>query len=240
MYVEDLDDALDFARALKRKARALSGIDLALAAPAPFIAPLSAALKSSSVRVGAQYVSYTSGAHTGEVSAAMARAAGAEFCLVGHSERRADGDTNERVREQFAAAAAAGLAPVLCVGETERLEDGSHVGVIESQLREALRGSQSLAKKLVVAYEPVWAIGGGASRAMPASEVREMAIFIRKVLADILGRAAALRVPVLYGGSVESENAAALMTEGGIAGLLVGHTSADITQFLDIARACSN
>lgn len=245
MYIESADGAKEFARALKRKVRGLSGVEAAVAAPAPFIPAVAAILESSPVRVGAQTVSSHGSfdsaqdkAHTGEVSAAMARSAGADFAIIGHSERRALGESNEAVHQQLVQAASAGLMPVLCVGEHERSEDGAHVAFVAEQLRSALVGAQSLAGKLVVAYEPVWAIGKTADLAMKPAEVREMAIFIRKTLADVLGRKAALKVPVLYGGSVEPENAPALMSEGDISGFLVGHASAEVGSFVEILLAC--
>ncbi|MEK7109227.1 MAG: triose-phosphate isomerase [Patescibacteria group bacterium] len=248
MYIESAPDAKEFARMLKRKARGVSGVEIALAVPAPFIAALAGILESSPVRVGAQAVSGRSGAHSGEVSGAMIKSAGGDFAIVGHSERRAtrvsegkiiQGDTNELVHAQLVGAASAGLSPVLCVGELERNEDGSHVSFVAEQLRSALSGAQSLAGKLVVAYEPVWAIGKTAVDAMKPAEVREMTIFIRKTLADVLGRKPGLRVPILYGGSVEPENASALIVEGDVAGFLVGHASVDVVSFVEIVKAAS-
>jgi triosephosphate isomerase len=238
MYIESADSAKEFARTLKRKVRGLSGVEVAVAAPAPFISAVADILESSSVRVGVQAVSAKSGAHTGDVSAAMARSVGADFAIVGHSERRAMGETNDMIHQQLVQAASAGLMPILCVGELEHNADGAHFAFVAEQLRTALAGAQSLASKLVVAYEPVWAIGKSAQDAMKPAEVREMAIFIRKTLADVLDRKSALKVPILYGGSVEPENAQALIVEGDISGFLVGHASADVTSFIQIVSAC--
>lgn len=238
MYIESADKAKELARALKRRVRGLRGVEVAIAPPAPLLPAVAAALESSPVRVGAQGVSAFEGAHTGEVSAAAARSAGADFAIVGHSERRALGDTNEVVHRQLVAAATAGLMPILCVGELERTEDGAYVSFVAEQVRTALAGAQSLAAKLVVAYEPVWAINKRADLAPGAGEVREMVIFIRKTLAEVLGRKAALKVPVIYGGSVEPSNAPALMQDGDIGGFLVGHASVDLAQFVEILDAC--
>ena len=176
-------------------------------------------------------------AHTGEVSAAMLKQAGAQFCIVGHSERRALGEDNNTVHEQFARALGAGLAAVLCVGETERSAEGAHFSFIESQLASAFAGVGSVARRAVVAYEPLWAINKSAADAVRLQELEEMAIFIKKVLTDILGRAAAAKVPILYGGSVEGSNAGQLL-ESGISGFLVGHASADIGSFIEILTQC--
>lgn len=239
MYVGGAEEATVYARALKRKLRGLSGVDVALSVPTPFISAVADIFESSPVHVGGQSLSqFDAGAHTGEVSARMLKSAGADFCLVGHSERRAMGESNEAVHRQLVEAASAGLRPVLCVGEMAREEDGAYISFIAEQLRSALTGAQSLSQKLVIAYEPVWAIGKQFDAAMKPSDVHEMAIFIRKTLADVLGRTAALKIPILYGGSVEPENARTLIVEGDINGLLVGHASVELDSFLQILSAC--
>jgi len=239
-YIESADAALELAKGLKRKTRGLAGVDVAVAPPMPFVAAVAKTLESSPIKVGAQAVSGTEGApHTGEASAAMLKSIGVNFAIVGHSERRAMGETNDSVHRQLVEAASAGLMPVLCVGELEHNAEGAHFSFIEEQLRSALAGAQSLAGKLVVAYEPVWAIGKRADQAPSAATVREMAIFIRKTLAEVLSRQAALKVPVLYGGAVEAENAPTLITDGDVAGFLVGHASVDLDQFVSIVKAAS-
>jgi triosephosphate isomerase len=168
----------------------------------------------------------------------MLKAQGVSFAIVGHSERRAQGETDELVRAQLAAALAAGLTAILCVGETEREPDGSHWAQVANQIHRALHGITPVAGRLIVAYEPVWAIGKSAAEAMRGEELEETAIFVRKIVSEALGREAMARVPILYGGSVEPENAGALIREGGINGFLVGHASADIDSFIEILKAC--
>ena len=189
--------------------------------------------------MGAQTLSaHTDGAHTGEVSAKTLKKVGALFALVGHSERRIAGDTQEIVHAQLERAIEAGLTPILCIGEREREHDGEHFELLEAQLTSALGNiPKNSLKKLIVAYEPVWAIGRHAIDAMKPSELQEMVIFIRKVLAETLDRAVALKTPVLYGAAVEVENAALLIHEGGVNGLLVGHASVQVERFLEIIKA---
>lgn len=240
-YIETPQDAKKFATALRRKSRSFSGADVMLAPAFPLIPAVHAALSGSSVGLAAQALSAAEGPqHTGDISAAMLKAAGVSAVIVGHSERRAAGESDAMVNAQVLAAHAAGLRAIVCIGERERDPSGGHFALIEGQLREALRNfPKSAASKLVVAYEPVWAIGKSAAEAMKPAELREMAIFIRKTLADLLERSAALRVPVLYGGSVEPENAASLLVEGDVAGFLVGHASASLDSFLAILTACT-
>lgn len=250
MYVETPEEAKKFASALRRRSRTCSGVDVVFAPPFPFIPAVVAALKNSSIKVGAQTVSPFDGAqgkaYTGEVSAKMLKASGVSFVIVGHSERRAystgsgqaSGESYERINAQVQRAHAAGLVVILCIGEQERDVAGSFFSVIEKQLSSALKDMpKTFAPKLVVAYEPVWAIGKSASEAMQSADLREMVIFIRKTLAGLLGRSAAERIKILYGGSVEGENAPQLLAEGGVSGFLVGRASAHVDSFLEILKA---
>ena len=242
MYIEEPEEAHTFVLALRRKVRGLKGVEVWLAPPHPLLPDVASVLESSPVRVGAQTISaHSDGAHTGEVTAKTLKNVGALFTLVGHSERRIAGDTQDIVRAQLEQALAAGLSPILCIGEREREHDGEHVTLLENQLVSALQQVPPASlKKLIIAYEPVWAIGKQGVDAMRPSDLQEMVIFIRKVMADTLDRATALRTPILYGGSVDGENAKALMAEGGVNGLLVGRASAQIDKFLEIIKATQN
>jgi triosephosphate isomerase len=142
------------------------------------------------------------------------------------------------IRAQIINATDAKMTAILCVGEHERLPDGSHWALVANQLSRALHGLTMSLGRLVVAYEPVWAINKSAEDAMKPEELEETAIFIRKILSETIGREAANKVAILYGGSVEPANAQALMQEGGVNGFLVGHASANLDSFIEILKAC--
>jgi triosephosphate isomerase len=191
------------------------------------------------VRLGVQNVHWeASGAFTGELSVGMAADAGAELVLVGHSERRhVFGETSEETARKVRAVLDGGLTPVLCVGETidERRADRAEA-VVAEQLAPvlAILSAEELAE-LVVAYEPVWAIGTGVT-ATPG-DAAAMHRAVRERLAEAFGQAAADAVPVLYGGSVKPDNAAELMSQPGVDGVLVGGASLDARGFAAICRA---
>ncbi|MDO8548311.1 MAG: triose-phosphate isomerase [bacterium] len=250
MYIESPEEAKKFASSLRRKSRLFSGVGVVLAPAFTLVPIVAAALKGSNIRVAGQTVApfddVQGKAHTGSVSADMLKKIGATYVIVGHSERRAHstgsgqaGETNEIIRAQLAVASNAGLTAILCVGEQERDAGGAYFSIIEQQINSALKGFPKIeAGRLVIAYEPVWAIGKNAGDAMRPQDLREMSIFIKKTLADIFERKAALRVPILYGGSVEPNNAHALITDGDVAGFLVGHASAELDSFIEILKSC--
>jgi triosephosphate isomerase len=242
MYIESPEEARRFTLSLRRRVRGLAGVEVWLAPPAPFIPLVADVLESSRIYVGAQKISpHEDPQHTGSVSAKMLKAVGASFAIIGHSERRAEGETDEKVRSELLRATETGLAPILCIGENVREKDGEHFEVLEKQLTSALTHvPQNTLKKLVIAYEPVWAIGKRSEDSIGPADLQEMVIFIKKVLTDLLDRRVALKVPILYGGSVEPENAPALIAEGGVSGFLVGHASAQIDSFLEIIKATQN
>ncbi len=240
MYVTSPEEAKKFAVMLRRKARSVPGVEVFLAPPYTLLSTIAGVLESSPIQVGAQAVSaYIEPKHTGDVSGAMLKNVGASFVIVGHSERRAQGESNDVVHMQLGQAADAGLALILCVGETEREDGGGHFTTITEQLSSALTDLPPKAiKKLIVAYEPVWAIGKSAEDAMRPQDLEQMVIFIKKTLTDLLGRKSAMSVPILYGGSVEPENAEELISQTGVSGFLVGHASTNIESFVEIIKSC--
>ncbi len=210
--------------------------DLLICPPATLLASAVQAAERSALRVGAQDChAKASGAHTGDLSAEMLADAGATAVIVGHSERRADHhESDEMVWEKAEAGWRAGLMAVVCVGETEAQRQAGHChAVVARQVRGSVPDAAT-PENLVVAYEPVWAIGTGL---VPTPEdVAEVHGVIRSVLAQRFGDAAQ-RMRILYGGSVKPDNVASLLTAADVDGALVGGASLKASDFLAIARA---
>ena len=225
---------VDNAALLNALSHASPACDLAVCVPFPYLTQTAELLKGSKVSWGAQDVSkHTQGAFTGEVSAMMLNDFGCKWAIVGHSERRAmHGETDQLVADKAAAAIAAGLTPVVCVGETLSERDaGQAVDVIHRQLAPVLALGEDALQRLVIAYEPVWAIGTG--RTATPEQAQEVHAAIRTALAG--NNAAGVRV--LYGGSVKAANAGSLFGMPDIDGALVGGASLVADEFLKIAAA---
>jgi triosephosphate isomerase len=226
--------AAALAGALAERARAAGplGWDPLVCPPAPLLGPVGEVLEGGAVALGGQDCHPSrSGAHTGDVSAEMLADAGCRYVIVGHSERRADhGEGDALVRSKAEAAAAAGLVPIVCVGETAAQRGaGEALRVIEAQVTGSLPQGVDGAN-VVVAYEPVWAIGTGQT-ASPA-DVAQVHGHIRELLVRLLGGAGAAKaVRILYGGSVKPGNAAELLTVADVDGALVGGASLDAEDF---------
>ena len=167
----------------------------------------------------------TQGAHTGEISLVQAKDARANFALVGHAERRALGESNDDTRAKVAGALKAELTPILCVGEQTRDGSGAHFPYLQEQLRVGLAAvPPSSLKKVIIAYEPVWAIG--ALKPMLPRDMHEMSIFIRKSIVDSYGEGG-MDIKILYGGSIDETTASLMLSEGDVRGLLVGRASTE-------------
>ncbi len=190
------------------------------------------------IKYGAQDLSpHVKGAHTGDISGAMLAKLGCSFVLTGHSERRANhGESNAVVNAKTHAALACGMVPIVCVGESRDIrEAGNTIEFVLDQVSESLTGVSAEAMgDLVIAYEPVWAIGTGAV-ATPA-DAQEVCFAIRKHVSDTWSPEASKSLRILYGGSIKSDNVAALMAQSDVDGGLVGGASLDPTEFVGIIR----
>ncbi len=214
------------------------GISAVICPPIPFLAPLALGARGA-ISFGAQDVSRLgAGSHTGEYSGEMIRSVGAGYVILGHSERRARGEDNKAVKEKIERAFSAGLTPIVCIGEKTRDADGKYLKVLETDIKEIFAGMKpSDFKKIIIAYEPIWAIGKGTEDAVSPGKLQETVLFIRKVISSFVLPQIARKFPILYGGSVTPENALALAKDGDTSGFLVGHESLNPTNFGEIARA---
>jgi triosephosphate isomerase len=232
-----ISEAREFAEAMKPRLAEVGGCDLLLFPPFMAIPRTVGLLDDTAVAVGAQDLFWeASGAYTGEISGGMIRDVGATHVLVGHSERRhVIGEGNDVVERKLRAALASDLTPVLCVGERiEEREAGRHEPYVMEQLEAGLGGlSIAEVSRVVVAYEPVWAIGTGKT-ATPADAVAMHAFIRGWVRGEFRGDVAG-RMRILYGGSVKPDNAASLLSEDEIDGALVGGASLDVDSLLAIA-----
>lgn len=235
----NLDSNAKLLAGVKAGASGLS-CDVAVCVPFPYLAQAQSSLCGSSVAWGAQTVSeFVQGAYTGEVSAGMLNDFGCRYVIVGHSERRAIfGESDQVVAAKFVAAQAAGLVPILCVGETlaER-ESGQTQAVVFRQLAAVLdRAGVSALAKAVVAYEPVWAIGTGKTASPAQAQEVHAAIRAQVAAADAV---VAAGLQLLYGGSVKPQNAAELFAQADIDGGLIGGAALVADDFLAICRAAN-
>ena len=233
-----LMEARELAREIVQGVGPKTRAEVVLAPPYTALAAVAAELKGSPVKLAAQDTFWEEkGAYTGAIAPGMLVDVGCTYVIVGHSERRQHfGDTNETVNRKVMAALAAGLKPIVCVGETlEQREAGQTFTVVETQVRQGLAGfTASERERLVVAYEPVWAIGTG--KTATPQQAQEVHRLIRDLLAEILGTEA---LRILYGGSVTPDNARSLMAEPDLDGALVGGASLKASSFLGIIAAAS-
>ena len=205
--------------------------DVVVCVPFTDIPAVSAAVKGSNIHVGAQNVHFAEkGAYTGEISAEMLKEFGVEYVIIGHSERRQYfGETDETVNKRMLAALAAGLTPIVCVGESlEERETGKTESVLAVQIEEGLKGLDDVSK-IVIAYEPVWAIGTG--RTATAEQANETIAFIRKKCAEVFCPNCAQKVRIQYGGSMNAKNCKELMAMPEIDGGLIGGASLKADDF---------
>lgn len=232
-------EAQDLVKDLLLELTDLSHLDVVVCPPYTALYRVADMVSNTSIRVGAQDMHWEKeGAFTGEISATMLRDLYCRYVILGHSERRQHfGETNATVNRKVRAALAASLRPIVCVGETlEEREKKDFKAIVRAQVNESLEGlSGDCAEELVVAYEPVWAIGTG--RNASPEQAQEVHAFIRATLAEKIGTKEADKVRIQYGGSVKPANIAELLKKPDIDGALVGGASLDARSFAAIVRA---
>jgi len=222
--------------ASKQIAEKSSAVSLVIAPPALYLQDLIARYKGKKLGFAVQSARPEKvTAITGGVSLAQVKELRVSWAIIGHAERRALGESDDDTRAQIAAALTLKMNPILCVGEKERDDTGGHFRTIASQIKHACDGLEaSQIGKIVIAYEPVWKIG--AQNAMSPNEMHEMSIFIRKTLVEIAPDAA-MKMKILYGGSIDTTSAPLMMQHGDVAGLLIGRASLESTTLREIVRA---
>jgi len=233
-----VDEATELVKTMRDKLEKISNVDKVICPPFVSLAPVRELIKGCSVKLGAQNLYFAEkGAYTGEISPLML-ADLCEFVIIGHSERRQYfNETGEVVNKKIVAALQVGLKPILCIGERlEENEVGKTEEVVTEQLSSSLAGIDDL-NGLIIAYEPVWAIGTG--KAATSEQANETISFIRQNIARLYNDKIAQEMRILYGGSVTADNAAEFMQQPEIDGALVGGASLKATEFLSIVTQTS-
>lgn len=236
MYPRSEREARTIFSGIKKASAKVTHAKVVLCPPHLFVSPLLSLARSGRVILGAQNSSHADeGALTGETSPYALSRIGAKYVIAGHSERRGMGETNEDVAKKISAIAKNGMTAILCVGERERDPGGAYFTEVKEQLRASLSGFPStLTRRLIIAYEPIWAIGVKAKKPAEPGDFREMSILIKRQLVESFGKKAGFSVPILYGGSVDDLNAEGFLTEGKADGFLVGRASLDVKKFSTI------
>ena len=231
-------EAAALAEELKQAVGSVSEVDILVCPPFVDLAAVKQALDGSTIKLGAQNVYWeAAGAYTGEISAAMLKDAGCEYVIAGHSERRhIFGDSSRDVNKKTKSLLAAGLKPIVCIGEKlEQREAGQTESVLADQTRNSLAGIDNADfKNIVIAYEPVWAIGTGKTATPQIAESAHK--FVRGLIAEIAGDEIAETQIILYGGSVKPDNVKELMSEPDIDGALVGGASLKADSFIKLVK----
>jgi len=228
--------------AIRKTATPLRNVQTVVCPPSVFISELYQSYSGSKVLLGGQDVYWEKkGSFTGEVSPVQLKDVGADYCIVGHSERRERGEDDEMVNNKIRAVIREGLTAIVCIGESERDKHGEYLQFLKNQIEKALHGvKNSNLKNIIIAYEPIWAIGKTDEDAITPEDLHETVLYIRKIFVGLYNKDNALALPILYGGSVERENAEILLVHGEANGFLVGHASLDVDEFGDILKIANS
>ena len=241
MY-KSFDEAVDFVDAVVGIIPSNDKVDAVICAPAIYLPTLVAAAEDTDLAIGAQNMHFEEeGAFTGEISPAMLSNINVDYVILGHSERREMfNETNEAVNKKVGAALKHGIVPIICCGETDaEREAGETVAKVSGQIRGALQGfSAEQVTHMVIAYEPIWAIGTG--KTATADDANETCGSIRNVIAELYDQATADAIRIQYGGSVKPENIVELLSKEHIDGALVGGASLQVDSYLKLLEAAAN
>lgn len=226
-------EAKTLASAIKKTVFSSRKVAVIVCPPFPFLEIVARTLKNSLVLLGSQDVSlYEKGSYTGQVSAGMVQSFGSKYVILGHSERRKEGETDESVNQKISVAFKSGLTPIICIGELVRDDHAEYLQFIEKQIQAVFKGiSRENMENSIIAYEPIWAIGKSDADAMKPHDIYETSLYIRKVLGKIYGHESAKIPAILYGGSVSGGIAPGILKEGNVDGLLIGRQSLVASDF---------
>lgn len=224
--------------ASRRAADNAKNISIVVAPPSLYLRELRSSYKGKRIAFAAQNAHFEKmGSHTGDISPAQIKDSKIPYVIIGHAERRAAGESDELIRRKIAAALDEKLIPILCIGETQRNQEGDHYVYVRAQIGAAFADVQpAKVSNVIVAYEPVWAIGS--DKPMSEREMHEMAIFIRKTIVGMHG-SAGMNIKILYGGAIDETNAASMLRNGEVDGLLVGRASTNAAKFKALVEAVS-
>ena len=226
-YVEDFDVAYNFIERIYVR----DDVYIGIAPTFPFIGGLGDLMESKEVGIVSQDVSVDDGgAHTGEVSVSAISSIGVKFCIVGHSEVRAIGESDETISRKVKLLCGKNIIPIVCVGEKERDGTAKFLDDITNQIKHSTKDAGS--KKIIIAYEPVWAISGNSSNKIEISDLIKVVSYIEKIVQKLK-----LNAKIIYGGSVNKDNAKELRDSDSVSGILVGSASADIGKFNEILES---
>ena len=233
-FPSSLEEAKRLIRDLRKRKENFRKVSLFVAPPYPYFE-----IAKGFGELAAQDLSLVSkGYHTGEVTVEILKSFGVRLVISGHSERRALGELPGLINQKVKLALKNGLVPLICIGEKEKDKDGLHFDYLRQDLKTILSQiSKNEAAKIAIAYEPQWAIGKSAKDSIDTLDLQQTVMYIKKVLSDFYGRKVAEKIPILYGGAVEPENAQVLFKNTGIRGFLVGHKSLNAKDFSEIAKA---
>lgn len=237
MAPDSLFEAKKIFSTLKKKKINSRNFTVVLCPPVVYFSELFKNYRGKIFKFGIQNLSHEDDfAHTGEISAKMAKDFNVQYVIIGHAERRALGEDSSLISKKIKNTLKHKMTPVLCVGEIIRDQNGEYLKFLEQQIIDSLSGvKKNQIEKVVIVYEPVWAIGKG-HKAVNNYEIYQMTIFIKKILVSLYGRKSALNVSILYGGSVDAENCLGILEEGRVDGLLIGRASLNPFTFSDILK----
>lgn len=229
-------------RGIAKKTAKLKNVQTVVCPPFVFLDKLSANYSGNKILFGGQDLFYEEkGAYTGEVSASQLYSIGADYSIIGHSERRELGETDKEVQAKIKIALSHKLIPIVCIGESERDTHGKYLHFLRHQIVTAFKKlKQNEIHKVVIAYEPIWAIGKTGKDAITPQKLHETVLYIRRVLRETYTAKISEKVTILYGGSVKPENTEELIKDGEVQGFLVGGASLDADAFGAILETASN